>query len=235
MNWKVRSRAEEEMDDLNLSGPVLENTLKDLSRVHRLLGGHASTMRAFSLLANSGHFPRRVIDVGCGGGDSLLSIHSWAQSTGREMDVVGVDANAAAVEYAKEQTAHLPNIKCYQGDIFDTKLDLSGFDTAYFSLIWHHFSDEEIVSLLNYCSRSGISNIIVNDLHRQKWAYRLFSIATRWFQFSDMARADGLLSIQKGFLPEELEAVFRKSDYEIISLKWAWAFRYLLVGHKKSA
>lgn len=221
------------MDDMSLSGSVLENTLKDLSRVHRLLGGHASTTRAFRLLAASGGQPRKVLDVGCGGGDSLLSIHSWAEKSGRPIEIVGLDANGAAVEYAKQQTAHLPNIRCVVADIFDEDFDLTNFDTAYFSLIWHHFSDEEILKILNYCDRAGIANIIVNDLHREVWAYRLFSIATRFLQFSDMARADGLLSIQKGFLRKELDALIKKSAYQKTDLQWAWAFRYLLIAQQK--
>jgi SAM-dependent methyltransferase len=235
MNWKIRSRAEEAMDDMNLSGPVLENTLKDLSRVHRLLGGHASTTRAFRLLASSGQSPQRIIDVGCGGGDSLISIHSWGEKSGRSLEIVGLDANRAAVEYAKQQTVGIKNISCIEADIFDNNLEINGFDTAYFSLIWHHFSDEEILKLLKHCEQAGIVNIIVNDLHRQIWAYRLFSVATRVFQFSEMARADGLLSIQKGFLREELDAIMKKSNYQKMRLEWAWAFRYLLIAQRDNS
>jgi len=232
MNWKERSREVEEMDDLEMSGVKLEKTLRDLSKVHRLLGGHKQVVQTMNELIYT--FPRiqSIVDLGCGGGDSLLSMAEWATKKGKDLNLHGMDANEAIVRYAADRMDK-QGVKVSTGNVFSTA-DLkpySDFDVAFFSLFLHHFSDEEIRAVLKSCSDVGIKYIVITDLQRSVWAYRLFSIATRIFPFSKMAREDGLLSIKKGFHRKELLRLSEGSPYaKIHTLKWKWAFRYLLIA-----
>lgn len=232
MNWNKRSREVEEMDDLELSGEVLEQTLKDLSKVHRMLGGHQQAMGWMNDLWKIDSDIRQIVDFGCGGGDSLFSMHKWGRKKGIELELTGMDANASIIQYARQQ-AHNRRIDFKTGDIFNVE-DIKACcpaDVAVFSLFLHHFSDEDILSILKTCLDVGIRYVIISDLQRSKWAYRLFQIATKVVPFSPMARADGLLSIKKGFNRDELYGLLKNSPYSAVhSLNWKWAFRHVAIA-----
>jgi 2-polyprenyl-3-methyl-5-hydroxy-6-metoxy-1,4-benzoquinol methylase len=232
MNWKSRSREAEEMDDLELSGDRLIQTLEDLSKVHRWLGGHHQLIGIMDELIAIDPTIRRLVDFGCGGGDSLNTIYNWSQANGKAIQLMGLDANASIIAYA-EQKAEKRSIKFFTGNIF-TSSDLEVFkdsDVAVFSLFLHHFSDEEILGIFRRCADLGFRYVIVTDLQRSVWAYRLFNIGTYLFPFSEMARDDGLRSIRKGFRGDELRALFEQSPYaKIHKMNWEWAFRYVAIA-----
>lgn len=62
----------------------------------------------------------RVLDVGCGAGDVSLLIAELVGPTGA---VIGVDADAAVLEVARERTRHLPNVEFRQALLPDVELD----------------------------------------------------------------------------------------------------------------
>ena len=231
MNWNERSRAEEEMDDLQLTGPKLERTLEDLTKVHKWLGGHTQVKHILNQLFEIDSDIQSIVDIGCGGGDSLFSMQSWSQQQNQPLDLYGMDANAAIVSYARQKAEG--RIQFSEGNVFeiDQMEKYRGVDVAFFSLFLHHFSDKEILQLLQTCSDLSIRHIVITDLERSVWAYRLFRIATKVIPFSGMARKDGLLSIQKGFTRKELGKLCESSPYKNIHiLEWRWAFRYVLIA-----
>lgn len=232
MNWKERSREVEEMDDLDMSGEKLEKTLRDLSKVHRLLGGHQQVFHIMDELMEIDSGVQSIVDLGCGGGDSLHSMAEWGKKRRILLDLYGMDANAAIISYARDRMGEKSEAFSV-GNVF-SRADLEKYknvDVAFFSLFLHHFSDEEIQSILQSCSDLGIKYIVITDLQRSVWAYQLFSVATKFISFSKMAREDGLLSIQKGFHRKELRQIVESSPYSnILTLEWKWAFRYVLIA-----
>ena len=71
------------MDSEGVTGPALDKFHRDLARVHRLLGSF-STIERF--LRKDEKPVRRVLDIGCGGGDLLSFLR-------RRMgvEVIGID------------------------------------------------------------------------------------------------------------------------------------------------
>jgi ubiquinone/menaquinone biosynthesis C-methylase UbiE len=233
MNWNERSRAEEEMDDLELTGPKLERTLEDLSKVHKWLGGHTQVKHILHQLVEVDSDIQSVVDIGCGGGDSLFSMQSWCQQHNHPLGLYGMDANAAIVSYVRQKATG--RIQFSVGNVFeiDQMEKYRGIDVAFFSLFLHHFSDGEILQLLQSCADVGIRYIVITDLERSVWAYRLFRLATKLISFSDMARKDGLLSIRKGFRREELEMLCKSSPFKNLHVsEWRWAFRYVVIASR---
>lgn len=234
MNWNERSRVEEEMDDLDIKGRKLERTLEDLTKVHKWLGGHTLVKHILNQLVEMDSGIQSILDIGCGGGDSLFSMQAWCQQKNTALDLHGMDANAAIISYAQRKNEH-QYIHFYAGNVFDnSKLErYRGIDVAFFSLFLHHFSDEEILQLLQSCADLGIRYIVITDLERSVWAYRLFRLTTKLIPFSEMARKDGLLSIQKGFKREELKMLCQSSPFKNIRvLDWRWAFRYVVIANQ---
>ena len=85
-------------------------------------------------------------------------------------------------------------------------------------------NDQEILDKLNLLKEQARLGIVVNDLHRNKLAYFLFSIIS-FFINNKIIRDDGLISIRRGFKKGELE--YFANQLQIKSdINWKWAFRY---------
>ena len=78
MSFKNRSYEEELMDDLDSSGAVIEQTLKELEVINRLLGGNQVTTNGLELLTKERNDTIVIADLGCGGGDILKLVAKWA-------------------------------------------------------------------------------------------------------------------------------------------------------------
>ena len=74
---KHRSLEQEQMDNLELAGQELHHTLNGLTIINRFLGNTNATLRAVQAEIKASKHPLTIIDLGCGGGDNLLSIAKW--------------------------------------------------------------------------------------------------------------------------------------------------------------
>src|SRR5689334_10353565 len=94
-DFSKRSQDIEQMDDLNSSGDIIRQTLRELEFINKWLGGNAVTMSGLSKILK--HCDRRkqlvIADLGCGSGDMLKLIDRWAQRHGYSVRLVGFDAN----------------------------------------------------------------------------------------------------------------------------------------------
>ena len=82
MTTRFSQRAEtvEIMDDLQCSGEVVNQTLRELEIINRWLGGNAVTISGIKRLAlekTEGSNKITIADIGCGGGDILKEIAWW--------------------------------------------------------------------------------------------------------------------------------------------------------------
>ncbi len=170
--------------------------------------------------------PFVVWDLGCGGGDGLRALAAWGRKAGRPLEFVGLDANPAVIEYARQQSRDWPEIEWRCQDILNLGPDdLASADIVTFNLCLHHFTDQQILGLLEVCRRAGTKAVLINDLHRSAWAYHLFRLFCFAFRIPRIAREDGLLSVRKGFRHEELVELSSRFTPSV-SVRWRWAFRY---------
>lgn len=223
----TRTHAPEIMDDFSLHGTELRTTLDQISRINRLLGGNGITRDGVvKLLAK---FPKNyeitIADFGCGNGDMLRMLSDYGYRHDWHFKLIGVDANADTIGYARELSAVYPNISYIEMDIFSPDFDLLEYDIALCTLTLHHFTESELLQLLEKLKRKVTVGIVVNDLHRSALAYRLFQFAGWALRLNKMSKNDGLVSILRGFKRNELEAFAQKLNLKS-SIRWKWAFRY---------
>ena len=67
---------------------------------------------------------------------------------------------------------------------------------------------------------------MINDLHRNAIAYRLFQVICFVFKLNEMPRDDGLISILRGFKKKELVNYSNELKFKDYNIQWKWAFRY---------
>ena len=145
-----RSTETEIMDDLECSGTVLDRTLRELEIINKWLGGNAVTIGALSKLFNNLSKERtyRLVDVGCGGGDMAKHIYEWGQQHGFKFEVLGIDANPNAVNFAKENVWNIPSVSFRRMNIFESEFQDLQCDVVVGSLFYHHFTRAQLIGLI---------------------------------------------------------------------------------------
>ncbi len=231
-NTTYRSTTAEIMDDLEMEGEVLIDTLDQIARINQLLGGNGITLNAVkSLLRNHDKkTPVRILDLGCGNGDMLRALAKWGRKNQFTMSLVGVDANQATIDYAVQCSKDYPEIRYEKVDVLNPAFPKETFEITLCTLFLHHFEDSVIESLLKKTYQKTTLGVVVNDLHRNKLAYLLFKLITLFIS-NPMVKNDGLISILRGFKREELKAFSNKLNFKS-TITWRWAFRFEWVIRK---
>ena len=94
-----------ELMDAPCSREVMQACLRDLSRVNRWFLGYRPTLSWLeSLELQRFQSPVRIVDVGCGYGDSLRRIETWAKEHRIRVMLTGCDLNPESIAVAAEAT-----------------------------------------------------------------------------------------------------------------------------------
>jgi len=140
--------------------------------------------------------------------------------------MMGIDANDYTVNYARTLSKDYANISYLCADIFETDFENVSYDIVLCTLTIHHFDNEKIIELIDNLVKASNVGIVINDLQRSKVAYRLFQAVGTFFRLNKMTRADGLISILRGFKRDELEQFSKTLQLKNYTIQWKWAFRY---------
>ena len=219
------------MDDLTLATDALRQNLDELETINTWLGGYAPVLNALERLKS--RFPAGqplcVADLGSGGGDTLRHVARWARKNGVAVELTGIDANAFMLEYATTKSRDYPEISYRQFDIFSPEFQAQPYDVLTCSLFCHHFTDEELVTLLRQWHQQAGLAVIINDLHRHWLAYHSIKWLTRLLGGSYLVRHDAPLSVARAFRRPDWVALLARAGITQYELRWRWAFRWQVV------
>lgn len=221
------------MDDFSIVDERLERGLRDLTKVNRWLGGYRSITGVLASAADE-EKELTVLDLGTGLADLPAHLVRWADRRGVTCRVTGVDANAATVSHARRYLDEVLDeplrgrVEVREGDAAALPYDDGSFDVVTAALFLHHFSSEEVVDMLREMTRLARRGIIVSDLHRHALAYHGIRMLTLAPYASEMVSHDGPLSVRRGFRREELSDLAVSAGLADFSLRWRWAFRWVL-------
>ncbi len=231
---KHRTDDSEIMDDFQLEGDVLKETLDRIAQINQLLGGNKLTLKGVAKLLKKIPDSKliTIVDVGCGNGDMLRKLADFGYQNNLKLQLIGIDANKFTVNYAVDLSKEYSNIVYRCEDIFDESFSELEYDIVLCTLTLHHFRNQEIAKLLMLFDKNSRFGFVVNDLHRNPVAYRLFQVLCFVFRLNKMSREDGLTSILRGFKKEELIAFSEKLGFKKYSIQWKWAFRYQWIIEK---
>jgi 2-polyprenyl-3-methyl-5-hydroxy-6-metoxy-1,4-benzoquinol methylase len=226
INLSRRSYQKELMDRDDIPFAAMAQTLKELNTVNTRLGGHAITLTGVQQLA--GDNPVTICEIGCGGGDNLYAIHKRYNRDKINARFIGIDMNPECIAYAKEQYANIP-CEWICSDYALVKWDNKPPDIIFSSLFCHHFTDEQLVSMLRWLQQYSAKGFFINDLHRHWLAYYLIKYITKFFSKSYLVKNDACLSVARSFRKEDWARLFREAGLGAYTINWRWAFRYLII------
>lgn len=225
-----RSLQIEEMDDLNCSGAVVDQTLRELEFINKWLGGNEVTISALDRLL-PGREPGSIsiADLGCGGGDMLKLVNDWATRKNREVELTGIDANPNIIGFAERNLSSLKNARFYALNIFSDEFKQFKFDVVIGTLFFHHFTQAELIEFFRSLKQQVKKGIIINDIHRHPLAYYSIKWLTKSFSKSPMVVSDAPLSVLRAFKKREIVEVLKAAGFSEYSISWRWAFRWQVV------
>jgi 2-polyprenyl-3-methyl-5-hydroxy-6-metoxy-1,4-benzoquinol methylase len=233
--FSARSNEVEIMDDLNCSGEVVHQTLRELDIINRWLGGNRITLQGIETLTKTFCNKNQrltIADIGCGSGDMLMLIHNFLSKKGIPHTLEGVDANRNIIDYAKRETSGINTITFREENILDESFRARQFDIVTATLFLHHFNLDELVDILRGLYNQVGVGIVINDLHRHPIAYYAIKLLTHLFSKSAMVKYDAPLSVLRGFRKHEWLSLLERAGIKSYSLQWRWAFRWqLLIYH----
>jgi ubiquinone/menaquinone biosynthesis C-methylase UbiE len=222
-----RSVEKELMDDLECSGEVLEQTLRELKTINRWLGGnHVTTNGLAKIMKRHPKEVYQIADIGCGGGDMVQVMSRWAKSRHQRVDFTGIDANKNIIDLARVRLKEVSNVRWQVQNVFDPEFLLEKTDIITCTLFTHHFTDQELSGLIQAFRRRASIGIVINDLHRHWFAYHSIHVLTGLFSKSPMVRNDASLSVLRSFRRSDLERILADAGIKTYEIRWFWAFRW---------
>ena len=220
---------QEEMDDFNTQGAILNDSLNSLSFINKKLGNTSITLEAVKKILNKDvNTIFHIVDLGCGGGDNLRAISQWCFENNRDVKLTGVDGNSHILEYAKSHESN-SDIFYRQANILDAKFEVESCDILISSHFIYRFTDAELVDFIENSAKKVNDSIIFSELKRSVIPYYTFRVFGRLLSFNRMTVQDGLKAIKSSFKKEELKNILKELNVKSYNLKYKWAFRYLIV------
>jgi SAM-dependent methyltransferase len=223
-----------ELMDGALPYAVIRDYLRDLAKVNRLTRGYKPTLAFLDRIAGSCNVcrpvpiagtaplrPLRILDVGCGGGDTLIAIAHWAAARNLSVELTGVDLNPLSIRAAQELNGKDPlaaNINFVTADVFSYAPNPAP-DLILSALFTHHLSTPEIVRFLAWMEQNARLGWFINDLHRSHNAaffFRFLPILLGWHRFIGH---DGPVSLRRAFVPEDWQRMLAQANISTATIE----------------
>lgn len=228
--FSSRSYDLELLDATDIPRELLFQNLRELDIINKTLGGHSITLAGMKQLITDRDKTYHIIDIGCGGGDAMIHISHWARSNNFKVKLTGVDMNKDCIAFMKNVCKDHSEIDGVVSDYRDYLKTNNSVDIVHCSLFCHHLKDDELIELFDYLKTYPKVGFVINDLQRHWFAYYSIKFLTRLFSGSVLVKNDAPLSVLRGFKKQEIRSLFEKIKMGSVSVKWKWAFRYLVIG-----
>lgn len=229
-NFAERSRKAELMDGSNYELDEFIETLGDLRRINRYLGGQtALTRHLFPLIEASGAQRLRLLDVGTGGADIPIRIVEWARQCRIRIEFTVLDLNAIAAGEARAQSSAYPEISVICADAMNLPFADGSFDFVMASLFLHHFETPQAANLITSFARVARHGFLINDLRRHPIAYYSIKVLTRLFTSNRLIRNDSAVSVLRGFTEQDIGEIAAAANIPLEIFRH-FPYRFVLIG-----
>ena len=226
ISFTKRSYEKELLDRDDIPFADIERNMRELDFINTWLGGHGISVKGLKKLLG-GRRRIRICEIGCGGGDNLRVLSRYCRRQGVDVEVIGIDSNEHCIAVARERwrdgSADWMHLD-YRQVIFDRRKP----DIIFSSVFCHHFTDEELVTMIGWMEKNAVAGWYINDLQRHPAAYYFIRLLTGWWSRSYLVKNDAPLSVLRGFTRSEWKTILQKAGVGAYTLQWKWAFRWLL-------
>jgi SAM-dependent methyltransferase len=194
-----RKRGFEILDAPDVDPAIVRRSLADVARANALFGGASSAIEELRDTFRS--LPRQatLLDVGTGLADIPCRARETARKSGIDLTTIGVDSAAVLVRASRSA---LDAAVC--ADALRLPFADRSVDVVMCSQVLHHFAGKDALALLREMDRVARVRVIVSDLRRSWIAAAGLWLVSFPLRFHAVSRHDGVVSVMRGFTPEEL-------------------------------
>jgi len=235
VDLRKRELIGELMDQEDLSKAELAQALSGLARLNLIsLAARQIWNQIKKILPDKDLKNISILDLACGGGDTLFSLEKFAEREGIAFNGLGLDINKLTVGIARDTA--VANGSKVNFKIHDAVKDAvpEGYDVIICSLFLHHLSRENVVSVLENIYNKARVAIVISDLRRTQFAYFAALVTTRMLSRSRIVHVDGPLSIRAAFNEEEIEVLAEEANLKNFHVFPVVGCRYILAASKLS-
>jgi hypothetical protein len=229
MNFKQRSFEKELMDQPGLSQQDFHDNLQEIVSINRYLGGANVTWEGIKKLDDGQDL--QITDIGAGAGDVFDYIDKKLPKIDKSrFRFEALDIQPEAQSFSEKIFPHLSGRIRWTIDDYRVHLQKpNATDIVLASLFCHHLNDEELVEFLQLSMQHARKGVVINDLHRQPFAYHSIRLLTKYFSNSDFTKHDAPLSVLRGFTMDEWKMHLQNAGITQYNISWKWAFRHLII------
>jgi len=212
----------------------LQDCLRDLESVNHAVFAYRPLLNWLAKVITNQKRPVHIVDVGCGGGDTLRTIECWAAKRSIAVKLTGVDMNAETIRFAHVQTPTTSCIQYLHGNVIEHP-DLRDVDLVISSHMTHHLGDDEIARFLCWMETTAHVGWFINDLHREPipyYTFRFLAWCMRWHRF---IRHDGPVSVLRSFQPDDWQGYLAKANIMEAEIRTFWPGRLCVQRRKRHA
>jgi len=227
----ARRRGVELLDDPATPEADRLRAMADLVRSNALFGGSRATRRALRDVLPLGR-ALTLLDVGTGHADIPRHLRDDARRCDTTLTLIGVDLSVPLLHSAR---AVVDAAVC--ADAARLPLDDGSVDVVACSQLLHHFDDAGARALLSELHRVSRGWVLVSDLRRSWLAAGGFWLGATAFGFHYITRHDGVVSVMRGFTPDELRRLVLEStgSVPLVRREAFWRVTALWDKRNKSA
>ncbi|WP_424767624.1 methyltransferase domain-containing protein [Paenibacillus sp. sgz302251] len=224
-----RATAAELMDDFSSGGDELREALRQLRLLNRLYAAAAPTLHGVKRLWRAAGRPEQlsVLDIGAGSGDVNRRLLKWADANGVKLTITLVDVTEEACAEARQLFRNESRVQVRQGDLFALPRESADMITG--TQFLHHFSEDELPSVVASMMNAAKLGVVINDIHRHWLAWTAVWLTTHILSSNRYIRHDGPLSVAKGFQAKDWKRLRNTLALREFYYSWRPLFRYAVV------
>jgi ubiquinone/menaquinone biosynthesis C-methylase UbiE len=196
----------------------IARNLVDLRLVNRWLGARGRLLAAVRPHLGPGG---SLLDVGCASADVPDFLLSRLATP---ILAVGLDVKIAHLRHAPRCVHRVV------GQVETLPFREASFDVVTASLLLHHLDPPSITAVLRGLYRLARRALVVSDLHRAAVPHLFGQLAFPVLFRSPVSVHDGLVSIRRGFRPEELRSAFEEAGLPHVRVRRRFPYRLLAVA-----
>jgi ubiquinone/menaquinone biosynthesis C-methylase UbiE len=212
---KARSTELELLDTETPPREEMARVVGYLAFVNRWLGGTSAVAHHLKNVRE----PVTLLDIGAGAAD-----------VPRALAKKFPNVRAVAFDFSEMMLSFADGLRRVRGDVHRLPFRDRSVDFVISSHFFHHLTDDAIVATLREFDRIARRGIIVNDLLRRRRAVWWIKLFTLWA--NKYVKVDGPLSVKRGFLPSEIEALARHAGLDWLHVTIHFGHRFTLAGER---
>jgi ubiquinone/menaquinone biosynthesis C-methylase UbiE len=231
-HWWLPTRidGEEWLDEGRGTSQAIEQSLADLGRINRWLGGtRGLASHLYPRIRRCRTDRVRVLDLGAGGCTIPKAIARWARHAAISLQIYALDLRHAHLRWAQRHLQTWPEITFIQGDVRALPLTEGSVDFVISSLFLHHFTAPELLQVLPQWTRLARHSLIMTDLVRHPAPYWFMKATSPFFARSTITRHDAAVSVRRAYRTQELQSIAAEAGLAQARVHTCFPYRMILV------